>query len=241
MTFIALVGDAKRAWHRDLASDPTTHAWVLSLYRAGERHPQTVLDYFPHQHAPWPELQQQMLRHRDDEARHTKMYEGAIAALGQPLEEHRGLDVFNNAIRAATPASFAIDDRAPPELRERQLAHFLAHAHYLETRIARSLEYHLDACAVAHNPKVQAVVERVHADELRHIGYTQAAVQRLLGEKDAADVLRLHQAAEARANRAFSARQVRAFLRRFPAVGRRRDRLMYAAGALLMERGLPGV
>ena len=33
-----LVRAVKRAWHRDLVSGPQTHAWVLSLYRAGEFH-----------------------------------------------------------------------------------------------------------------------------------------------------------------------------------------------------------
>ena len=82
MTF-ALVHRVKRAWHRQLASQPETHAWVLNLYRAGERHPQTVLDYFPLEFAPSPELAEKLRRHRADEQRHTSMYARAIAELGQ--------------------------------------------------------------------------------------------------------------------------------------------------------------
>lgn len=235
------VRDVKRAWHRDLASRPETHAWVLSLYRAGERHPQTVLDYFPLEHAPSSELAEKMRRHRADEVRHTRLYERAIQGLGQPLTEHTGLDVFNNAIRAATPTSFAIDGDTPLAERVRRLSHFLSHAHFLETRIAQSLEYHLEACASSGAGAVEAVVQVVYADELRHTGYTVNAVRELVGAAEARRVLALHRAAEARANRTFSARQVRRFLSHFPAVGRKRDRLLYAAGALLMQGGLPSV
>jgi hypothetical protein len=241
MPLTFFVRDVKRAWHRELASRPDTHAWVLNLYRAGERHPQTVLDYFPLEHAPSRELADKMRRHRADEVRHTRLYERAIGELGQCVEEHSGPDVFNNAIRAATPTSFAIDADTPLAERGRRLAHFLAHAHFLETRIAQSLEYHLEACAKSGVGAVSAVVETVYADELRHTGYTVAAVRELVGASEAEGVLALHRIAEARANRAFSARQVQRFLRSFPVVGRKRDRLLYAAGALLMKGGLPGV
>ncbi|HWZ89855.1 MAG TPA: hypothetical protein VNW92_13425 [Polyangiaceae bacterium] len=238
---VVFVRSVKRAWHRDLASRPDTHAWVLNLYRAGERHPQTVLDYFPLEHAPSPELAEKMRRHRADEVRHTLMYERAIGELGQGIEEHSGLDVFNNAIRAATPASFAIGLDTPLDERARRLAHFLAHAYFLESRIAQSLEYHLEACVASGAKRVTAVVETVYLDEQRHTSYTAEAVRELVGARDAVAVLALHRRAEARANRTFSARQVRGFLRRFPEVGRARDRLLYAAGALLMQGGLPGV
>jgi hypothetical protein len=241
MTSAGLVYRVKSAWHRELASRPETHAWILNLYRAGERHPQTVLDYFPLQHSPSLELAEKMRRHRADEVSHTRMYEGAIRALGQRVEEHTGLDVFNNAIRAATPTCFAITEETPLHERVRRLAHFLAHAYFLETRVARSLEYHLDACAHSGVPQVNAVVAKVHADELRHTSYTFDAVRELVGAHEANAIFALHRRAEANANRAFSARQVRHFLHRFPAVGRRRERLLYAAGALLMQGGLPGV
>jgi len=233
------VASVKRAWHRELVSRPETHAWVLSLYRAGERHPETVLDYFPAEHAPSLELAAQLRRHRADESAHTRLYERAIAELEQPLEDHQGLDVFNNAIRAATPISFAIDERTTEQDRTLRLAHFLAHAFFLEQRIAQSLEYHLEACAPLGRSSVARVVERVHADELRHTSYTREAVNTLLGKRRAAEVLALHRIAEERANRAFSARQVRRFLDRFPHAGRKRERLLYAAGALIMAGGLP--
>jgi hypothetical protein len=238
---VVFVRNLKRAWHLDLASRPDTHAWVLNLYRAGERHPQTVLDYFPLEHAPSADLAEKMRRHRADEVRHTLMYERAIGELGGSVEEHTGLDVFNNAIRAATPTSFAISADTPMNERARRLAHFLAHAYFLESRIAQSLEYHLEACAANGATRVSAVVDKVYSDELRHTSYTVDAVRALLGAREGSAVLALHRRAEARANRAFSARQVRAFLRRFPDVGRGRDRLLYAAGALLMQGGLPSV
>jgi hypothetical protein len=182
-----------------------------------------------------------MRRHRADEVRHTLMYERAIGELGRSVEEHTGLDVFNNAIRAATPATFAINADTPMNERAQRLAHFLAHAYFLESRIAQSLEYHLEACSAGGATRVSAVVEKVYADELRHTSYTVDAVRALVGGREGCAVLALHRRAEARANRTFSARQVREFLRRFPDVGRGRDRLLYAAGALLMQGGLPSV
>lgn len=231
----------KRAWHRDLVSDPATHAWVIALYRAGERHPETVLDYFPSQHAPTPALAEKLDHHRADEARHTRYYTRALELLAvernDTVEEPTGLDVFNNAIRACTTASFAIDDTTPAAERPLKVAHFLAHAHFLESRIATSLDYHLEACARAGRPAVTALVEMVHRDEERHTSYTRDAVFELLGARRARDVLAHHRRAEARADRLFSARQVRRFLRTFPEAGT--HRALYAAAALLMDGGLP--
>ena len=51
-----LVDWAKNRWHEDLVSDPVVHGWALNLYRAGERYPQTVADYFPAESAPSPQL-----------------------------------------------------------------------------------------------------------------------------------------------------------------------------------------
>ncbi|HYP99706.1 MAG TPA: hypothetical protein VER96_13620 [Polyangiaceae bacterium] len=241
MALSVFVRDVKRSWHRELASSPETHAWVLNLYRAGERHPETVLDYFPAEYVEDAELATRVRQHRGDERRHVRLYERAIRALGAEVCEPSGLDVFNNAIRHFTPVSFAIEPEMDRDERHERIAHFLAHAHFLEARIARSLEYHLEACAFADAAGAVAVVETVHRDEQRHTSYTREAVQQLVGARRAAEILRLHALAEERAHRSFSARQVRAFLEQFPHAGRRRDRLIFAAGALLMEGGLPHV
>ena len=95
-----LVRAVKRAWHRDLVSRPQTHAWVLSLYRAGEFHPQTVSDYFPLAAAEDETLRASMDRHCKDEQRHVKLYDRALATLGEPLIPFEGSDVFNVVIRA---------------------------------------------------------------------------------------------------------------------------------------------
>ena len=81
--------------HMDLASDPTTHAWVINLYRAGEKHPETVDDYFPAKHAESPALALQLERHANDERAHTRLYEQLLRRLGQPVQELSGFDVFN--------------------------------------------------------------------------------------------------------------------------------------------------
>ena len=38
------VDAVKEQWHRDIATHPQIHGWVLNPYRAGERYPQTVND-----------------------------------------------------------------------------------------------------------------------------------------------------------------------------------------------------
>ena len=226
----------KRMWHRDLASDPTTHAWVLNLYRAGERHPQTVKDYFPHAHAPFAELAEKMRQHERDEERHTKMYTRAIEGLGQPVIDLEGYDVFNEVIRDKTSASFAIAPTDTDEQKREKVAHFLAHAHFLEKRIARSLEFHVDACRVMHSDRVATVVENVLTDEIEHVAYTIIAARELLTRKRAEEVIDLHRRGEAKANYAFSRHQVKTALSRFATKLARSHKGAYAlAGVVMLE------
>jgi hypothetical protein len=231
-----MLADAlKRRWHKDLVAHPTTHAWVLNLYRAGERHPQTVEDYFPARFAPDPELAEQLRLHEADERRHERMYARAVARLEQPLVEASGLDVFNVVIRAYTPVSFRVAEDAPPAVQRTQIAHFLAHAHFLEKRITRSLEFHLEACEQARRDAQAAAVAAVLRDEERHVAYTRRWVFALLQRREAQDVLAVHRRAEAQANLKFSALQVRHYLgayRRGIAVDRK---LLYTFCALIME------
>jgi hypothetical protein len=176
-----------------------------------------------------------MERHAADEARHVKMYDRAIAKLGQERLAIDGLDVFNVSIRAETAAPHASFDMTglSPDARREKLAHFLAHAHFLEKRVARSLEYHLDACERANVVEVVPVVGTVLADERRHTAYTVDAVRALLSRARAAEILEVHRRGEARANLSFSARQVRAFLAAFgPSLPRA---LLYRTCASMME------
>ncbi len=205
----------KRAWHRDLVADPETHAWVLSLYRAGELYPDTVDDYFPVAHAPWAWLADAMARHRDDERRHGAMFARAIKLSGHAVEGFDGDDVFNHVIRAHTPARWRVGEADDPDARRLRLAHFLAHAHHLERRVSRSLELHLDACERGGARTAARVVEAVLSDEHRHLGYTLDAVRELVDAATAREVVALHGRAEARADLVFSERQVRRFLARF--------------------------
>src|SRR5262245_45186735 len=129
---IALVPSPKQLWHRHLVAHPASHAWVLNLYRAGEQHPENVDDYFPARHAPWAELADDLRRHAADERRHARMYERAIERMGRPVEEMRGTSVFNEVIRACTRARFRIEDGDDADAVRRKIAHFCAHAHFLE-------------------------------------------------------------------------------------------------------------
>ncbi len=212
---MGLFSSLKQVWHDDLASNPDTHAWVLSLYRAGEFHPQTVQDYFPTAAVDDAGLREQLRAHRADEARHVVLYDHAIAKLGQETEHFTGHDVFNCVIRAETGVDFAIAEATSADLRAEKVAHFLAHAHFLEARVARSLELHLEASERAGRPHVTRVVASVYADELKHVDYTLCGVRELLPKARAEAVIAQHRRGEQRANLAFSARQVRHFLARF--------------------------
>jgi hypothetical protein len=234
MTAFGISSRVKLLWHEDLARDPETHAWVLSLYRAGERHPQMVDDYFPVEHAPWPELAADLARHREDERRHDRMYAGAIRRLGQPLVDLWGGDVFNVAIRDETEVCFQVRPEDGPDRARLSIAHFLAHAHFLEKRITRSVAYHAEACARVRSP-VASVVGAVLEDEERHVRYTRQAVGDLVGTREAARVFDLHRRAERRANLRFSALQVRRCMARFAPRLPRAHRALFRLGALMME------
>lgn len=232
----AIVDWAKDRWHRDLVSDPVIHGWALNLYRAGERYPQTVTDYFPVEAAPHAALAESLRVHRQDEERHTAMYAHAIRALGEPVVDLDADDVFNVVIRSYTEESFTIADTDDAEARRLKVAHFLVHAHTLEKRIARSLEYHLEACGSAGAPAVASIVEAVLRDEHEHVRYTAAAGRDLLTRAEAAVVFEHHRRAEARANLAFSARQVRSFARRFVGRSPAHHRQFYRFCGVVMEQ-----
>jgi len=225
----------KLRWHRDLASDPVTHGWVLNLYRAGEQHPETVDDYFPSQHAPWPTLGSDISKHERDERRHTLLYTALIERIGQPVVELSGSDVYNQVIRRHTPMRWAISATDSSDQKRTKLAHFMAHANCLERRVLQSLEFHMEACAQLGNRRVHKAMETVYRDEVRHVGYTAEALSELVTRAEAKDILAVHQAAEAAADRAFSALQVRAFLALHGNRISPTSRLFYAACGWLME------
>jgi len=157
-----------------------------------------------------------------DEDKHIALYTRAIERLGQPVIVQPIEAVFNEVIRRHTPASFALEAGESRDSSRLKLAHFFAHLHFLEKRIARSLEYHVDACAHAVSDYPEKAVSTVLRDELRHVSYTREVVRHLLPAGEAAAVLTLHARAERRANLDFSARQLGRLLRehasRFPRV-----------------------
>jgi hypothetical protein len=228
----------KKVLHRDLVSRPETHAWVLNLYRAGERHPELVADYFPIAHAPWPELAKNLERHRSDEQRHTRMYTGAIVRLGEPVREMEGEDVFNEVIRSFTPVSFHVLDDDDDATKRDKIAQFLAHAHFLEKRIQRSLMLHLDACEWGKRHAVAAVVAKVLEDEDRHVGYTLEGVSALVTRARAKEVLEIHRRAEARANLRFSEIHMRYYLRSCREKVSPGRRFLYSLCASLMHEAI---
>jgi hypothetical protein len=175
-----------------------------------------------------------MRAHVADEDKHIALYTRAIEKLGQPVTVQPLDDVFNAVIRRHTPASFAIEVGDGRDTRRRKLAHFFAHLHFLEKRVARSLEYHLDACAFSPSEYPQKVVAAVLSDETRHVRYTREVVSELLPARLAGETLALHAQAERRANLDFSSGQLGRLVRkqaaRFPGM---RGRIYASCAALL--------
>lgn len=220
----------KRTWHHDLAADPAAHAWALNLYRAGERHPQTVQDYFPVDAAPDRELAALLRRHQLDEERHTRIYTALIQGLGGQVVDVDTPDVFNHQIRQAGGDTFAMGPSDTPDDKRRKVGHFLLHAHFLERRIAQSVAWHSEACDGA----TRQAISHVQEDEERHVAYTATWARMLLTDAEYADARTLHANAEAVANLRFSARQCRTWVDRFGSRPGRRT--LYSVCAWYMER-----
>jgi hypothetical protein len=162
------------------------------------------------------------------------MYTKAIERLGQPVEQMQGHDVFNEVIRSCTDARFRIAEGDPPEAVRLKIAHFCAHAYFLERRIERSLAYHVEACERAGRDAIGAVVAKVAEDEVRHVRHARAAIDELVDRRTARALLERHRRGERRANLLFSQRQVREFLARFAC---RADKAMaWRLCAGIMER-----
>lgn len=208
-----LIDRTKHRLHRDIVADPVLHGLVLNLYLGGERYPHQVDDYFPIASVTEAELADQMRSHVRDEDKHVLLYEKAIARLDQPIVELDKCNIFNEVIRAHTPATFKIEPADSADTKTLKLAHFLAHVHFLEKRIERSLEYHVDACAHSVSEYPAKAISAVLRDEGRHVAYTHAAVRDLLPQAQARQVLALHATAERRANLDFSATQLRRLTR----------------------------
>jgi hypothetical protein len=151
--------------------------------------------------------------HMDEEDKHIALYAKAIEKLGQVVEDLPHGCIFNAVIRYHTPESWAVHADQDRETQRLRLAHFFAHAHCLERRVARSLEMHLDACAHSTSPYPAKAVGAVLADEYDHVRYTAEAVDELLPRSAAQEVWKVHTIAEKRANLDFSSAQLKRLLR----------------------------
>jgi hypothetical protein len=229
-----VIDGIKARLHRDIVADPVLHGMVLNLYLNGEQYPHRVSDYFPFAAVEDAALERSMREHVADEDKHIALYTRAIEKLGQPVILQPLEGVFNEVIRRHTPASFALEAGESRDSSRLKLAHFFAHLHFLEKRVARSLEYHLDACAHAVSDYPQKVIDAVLRDERRHVRYTRDVVIQLLPAAESAEVLSLHATAERRANLDFSARELGRLAREQAARLPRFRGRVYGACAYLM-------
>jgi len=232
---VYIIDRVKNRLHRDIAADPQTQGWVLNLYLNGERYPQTVCDYFQSEYAPTQQLAEQIAQHEKDEYKHELLFAKAIQSLGEPVVELPRVDVFNVVIRWFTPGTFHIVPGDDPDVRREKLANFMAHCHFLEKRVARSLVYQADASEDSASPMVGKAVRAVLRDEGRHVNYTLDAVGDLLPRRRREEVLDAHRRAEAKANLRFSHTQMRSFLAHHVRLVPHRRRVLYRVCGALME------
>jgi len=233
-----IAGFIKRRLHRDICSDPVLHGFVLNLYLNGEEYPHRIDDYFPVWAVDDEHLLSAMKSHMQDEDKHVALYRKAIQKISQPIVELPLAEIYNSIIRGYTPQSFRIEKQDKIDQRVFKLANFFAHLHFLEKRIARSLDFHLDACAVSPSDYAEKAVGIVQGDETHHVKYTREAVFHLLPAAMAKVVLKEHRRAEARANLDFSSQQLALltseYAKRFP----RSRRNVYRHASNLLEWGL---
>ena len=230
-----MVGVIKRRLHREIVADPVLHGRVLNLYLNGEQYPHRVADYFPMASIEDAKLETRMREHLREEDKHVALYTKAIRALEQPVSELPLEDVYNTVICRHTPPQEP--GGAPADQRRLRLANFLAHLHWLESRVAQSLEYHLDACAHSPSPYPAKAVQVILHDERAHAAYTREAVFEITPAAIARRVLETHRRAEARANREFSGRELKRLLREEPARFSRGRRVFFHCCAELLEKG----
>lgn len=230
-----IIDRMKSRAHREVVENPLAHGWVLNLYLNGERYPEKVCDYFQSEYAPQPELADSIVRHAADEAKHVRLYTHALGSIGQPVVDMAPPFVFNEVVRSFTPDTFHIVAADSDAIRRSKLANFLAHAHFLEKRVGRSIEYHADACSAKGRDTVGKCVAAVMKDETRHVRYTREAVFDLLPRCKAQAVLDAHRRAEAKANLDFSLRLLRTFLDRFDSGIRGRHKLVFRVCQFIME------
>lgn len=229
-----IIDGLKSRAHREVVANPLAHGWVLNLYLNGERYPEKVCDYFQSEYAPHQDLADNIVRHAADEAKHVRLYAHAIESIDQPVVELEPPFVFNEVVRSFTPGTFHIVPGDAPDAQRWKLANFLAHAHFLEKRVGRSIEYHADACGSGGRDTVGRCVDAVIRDEARHVVYTRDAVLDLLTRRQAEEVLDTHRRAEAKANLEFSTRLLRTFLDRFDSGIRGHQKLLFRVCQFIM-------
>jgi hypothetical protein len=233
---VHIIMSLKKRLHREIASDPVLHGLVLNLYLNGEQYPHHVEDYFPLAAVEEPELDELMRSHMRDEDKHVTLYIKAITELGQPVQQLPMNDVYNEVIRRHTKDSFAMTSEDDSDARRFKLANFLAHLHFLEKRIAHSLEYHAEACIYSPVSYSAKAVSAVLKDEYKHVTYTKHAVEHLLPAKMATSVLAKHERAERRANLDFSGAQLRKLVREHGNHFGAGSRVLYRSCSSLMGR-----
>ncbi|CAN5850874.1 hypothetical protein BH11VER1_BH11VER1_14910 [soil metagenome] len=231
----SIISSIKSGFHRDIVTHPVAHGWVLNLYRAGERYPLSVCDYFQSEHAPDLSLAAKLRLHQAQEEKHVHLFAQSLRSIEQPVVEMDMGDVFNFVVRAFTPGTFHILESDHADIKRFKLANFLAHAHHLEKRVSQSFAYHLDACERAGRDEVTDRMARIKADEDEHVRYTREAVLDLLTWREAQEVMDTHRRAEAKANLHFSQRQVKQFLELFPELAPGYRRSLYRVCAWVME------
>jgi hypothetical protein len=207
---------SRSAFFRRILGTPAAREFLLNSLAVGEADSALDLDRVA-EHVPDPLLSRRIYRHFAEEQKHARLFRRHLEAEGfraTPLPPELDYERYAQRYGMGTPKA-RLDDPTP--FADEDLILFFAGSKAGEERAcAEMAELIRD---LAGDPPTAALLREIHADEIRHVDYATAELNRLAEAGHRPRVLRTLRAArraEARAHRAVS----RAFMGRlFALVG----------------------
>jgi len=225
----------KASLHRDLIGNPTSHAWVISLYLVGESFPQTMDDFFQYRYSPDDTLKANLIRHEKDEVYHSRLLVKILDSLDQPKTNFDGHNVYNNVVVSNTTVEMRVTGEDTEDQKRLKFANFMAHLYFLETRVGSSIRLHADQCEKVGKVKTAKLLNHIVSDEVRHAAYTRQAVIDLSTHREHKAIMAKHRIAEQKSHLEFSANHMKQCRQKFSTTIHPKNKLAIRFAQLVME------
>jgi len=218
----------RRSVFRRILAHPEARELLMNSLAVGEADSALDLDRVA-EHIPDAVLSRRVYRHYAEENRHARLFRKRLEGLGysvHPLPPELDYERAAQRFGMGTPKA-RLDDPTPFSTDD--LVLFFSGSKAGEERACAEMEGLIAGLGEA-DPETVSLLRAIHADEIRHVSYATAELQRLAAEGRREDVLRTLRSArraEARAHRQVS----RAFMGRL-------FRLLGAPGWLRLFGGL---